>query len=443
MVGAARDRGALSDELHFAAATPMERRHLDHGSANVLRALDLPDGATVLQVGAGYGALTRYLGELAAAVHAVEPDAAAAEITALRTADLPGVVVSAAMPKGGTYDLAVVAQPYATPALLRSVPAGAVCVAVDDVSGRREVEAALRAAGTSAARVLRCAPDHHVARAVLTDELVTEHPRLAAAIGAGPARGASATGATGATSTAGAGAAGVNGCLVLAGDGAAALWPDDRLATYFNTAERAAVWCTRADVVRTGKAIEVRRAPLLPGAEPVDGISVRACVDAVVDAPTMLDVLLEEPWRATELLTGWRDLLRTTAPGLGPALWDLVPHNVLVDGDTLRPIDLEWEHARCGVPEVVERGLLVLGHLLADAGWRGAADGGSMRELAGWLGVLLGLEPSYLDRALEREVEFATIASCGTTFATVEVSAAIRSVWQQRVDQRVLVGAHR
>lgn len=425
----AQDRGSLSDELHFSASTVAERRHLDHGSANVLRGLTIAANAVVLEVGAEYGALTRYLGEQAATVHAIEPDARRAEAAATRAAGLDNVRVidgtPAELPRDVEYDLAVVAAEFATPGFMQAVGArlrrdGVICVLVEGISGRREVEAALRAAGWTAGQTLRCVPDHWVARAVLAEDLLREHPRLADAI-------AAATG---------------HGYLMLAGHRAEdidTVWPAERLGTYFNTAERAARWCTRADVVRTAAGAEVRRVPLQPGPRPVGGISVRSYTDAVIDAPTMLSVLLEEPWRAAELLAAWRELLHTQAPRLGPALWDLIPHNILVDNSMLRPIDLEWKNDGASVPVVIERGLLVLGHYLTEAGWCGAADGGTMRELAGWLGVLLGLEPTFVDTAMAREVEFATIASCGTEYGTAEVRAAIAHVWRKRAEQRVRV----
>jgi hypothetical protein len=382
----------------------------------VLRAIDITRSDRVLEVGAEYGALTRYLGERAGRVDAVEPDTGAGTV-AVRTEDLPNVRVHAEVP-AGEYDLAVVAAHRATPHLLRTLrQVPAIVVAADGLVSRREVEAALRTAGVPPPRVVTCLPDRVITRALVTEELAAEQPRLARAIGCAERP----------------------GYLLIAGEGAARRWPAGRLASYFNTTDRAAAWCTMAEVGRTGtgagSGAEVRHVPLVPNAEPVDGVSVRACTDQVYDAPTILDVLLEEPWRASELLTGWRDLLRQVAPEVGSALWDLLPHNVLVDGTTLRPIDLEWVHEGAGIPEVTERGVLVLAHYLSEAGWDGAAPGSTMRELAGWLGVLLGLDPSYVDDAAAREVTFSTIGSCGSRHATAEVHEAIRKVWEERLAQ--------
>ncbi|WP_037315689.1 methyltransferase [Amycolatopsis orientalis] len=415
LLSLAEDTGSLSDELHFAGWDATERVPLDHGAANVLRALVLPKAPRVLEIGADFGGLTRYLGEVSATVHAVEADPVRAAAVRFRTRDLGTVTVYDQPPGSGVYDLVIVQQPYATRSLLNVVrerlsPTGAVVV----LTTSRNVAKTLAAAGLEIQRELRCTPGHEVARAVLGTQIDTELPRLSAAITGGPA----------------------HGLALLCGPAAAALWPAYRLATYFNTAERAAFACTRADVVRTGEGAEVRRTPLTPS-PPVAGISVGPCTDKVYDAPTMVEVLLDEPERVAELLTGWRDLLRAEAARGVEALWDLVPHNVLVDGTTLRPIDLEWRNAEAGLPEVVERGVLVLADKLADAGWSAAADGGSMRDLAGWLGVLIGLHPSFVDTAVAREVAFSTIASCGTAHGTGEVREAIAEIWRTRLARTV------
>lgn len=60
---------------------------VDAARANIVRGLDIPTSATVLEIGAGCGAVTRYLGERAAVVDPVEP----ARLRALtaRARDLP------------------------------------------------------------------------------------------------------------------------------------------------------------------------------------------------------------------------------------------------------------------------------------------------------------------------------------------------------------------
>ena len=68
--------------------------HLHHKRANLLRPLeDILKGSTVLEIGCGCGAITRYLGELDCQVTALEGSSRRASITAERCRDLPSVKV--------------------------------------------------------------------------------------------------------------------------------------------------------------------------------------------------------------------------------------------------------------------------------------------------------------------------------------------------------------
>ncbi|GAB3576142.1 hypothetical protein GCM10027445_39750 [Amycolatopsis endophytica] len=414
----AADHTALSDELHFAALGPAERDQLDHGRANVLRALRIPADAHVLEVGAGHGALTRYLGEQTGRVDAVEP--VHTEVVRARTADLPGVRVLASVPDR-TYDL-VVADDAAHADRLK--PGGVLILAVPNRLGvsrpggssRRRWERELTAAGLTVHQVLGCLPGHRVTRVVFTGELLERHPRLAVELSGRDERWTELV-------DGGLGLDTADGLLFLASNGkpSTELWPDDVLATYFNT-DRAARWCTRADVIGD----EIRRAPLLPQA--TDTVVVREWTDAVVDAPTLPEVLIEQPWRAAELLTAWADLVHANVS------WDLVPANVLV-ADRLTAIDLEWERAGTTADEVIDRGLLLLADHLARHGWTGAAPGTSVRDLAAWLGVLLDRPTSFVDAAAEREAEFQAIRRCGiTTGAGLDHERdAMRLAWRRRL----------
>lgn len=69
------------------------RYHLSPARANCLRSLRLPREAVVLEIGAGCGAITRWLGEHVAVVDAVEPMGARAAVARARTRDLPNVEV--------------------------------------------------------------------------------------------------------------------------------------------------------------------------------------------------------------------------------------------------------------------------------------------------------------------------------------------------------------
>ena len=93
IVGAARDRSTGSPELGAAIHDWITEYHLSLQRTNLLRPLRLARGQTMVELGAGCGALTRYLGETGAAVIAVEGSAARAAIAAARCADLTNVCV--------------------------------------------------------------------------------------------------------------------------------------------------------------------------------------------------------------------------------------------------------------------------------------------------------------------------------------------------------------
>lgn len=90
------DRRVLSEELRAGITDWPSRYHLSPLRANLLRPLaGWLTGRMVLEIGAGCGALTRYLGELDAPVVALEGSPRRAAIAAARCADLANVAVIA------------------------------------------------------------------------------------------------------------------------------------------------------------------------------------------------------------------------------------------------------------------------------------------------------------------------------------------------------------
>lgn len=112
LVSHAVDLGSGSLEMLHRADGWAMRYHVDPARANVVRGFDIPHGARVLEVGAGCGAVTRYLGETAEFVDAVEPMPARAAVARQRTRDLPGVEVFCGevhdLPAVASYDVIVV-----------------------------------------------------------------------------------------------------------------------------------------------------------------------------------------------------------------------------------------------------------------------------------------------------------------------------------------------
>ena len=94
IVAGATDRSLTSPELAAGITDFATRYHLSPERANLLRPLEpLLTGKRVLELGAGCGAITRYLGELGAIVTAVEGSERRAQIIATRCHDLPNVQI--------------------------------------------------------------------------------------------------------------------------------------------------------------------------------------------------------------------------------------------------------------------------------------------------------------------------------------------------------------
>lgn len=131
------------------------RYHFSYQRSNLLRPLDIGPGTRVLDVGAGSGALSRYLGEQGADVVALEGNPVRAQAAAVRCAELPNVEVLCGalddMEPVDTFDLVLLVGVLeysgsdlggagGAPAMLRRArshlaPGGAVVVAIENQLG--------------------------------------------------------------------------------------------------------------------------------------------------------------------------------------------------------------------------------------------------------------------------------------------------------------------
>lgn len=93
ILSATGDRSSGSDELAAAITDWPSRYHLSPTRANLLRPLRLGAGLRILEIGAGTGVLSRFLGETGARVVALEGQADRARTAAVRCAGLPAVEV--------------------------------------------------------------------------------------------------------------------------------------------------------------------------------------------------------------------------------------------------------------------------------------------------------------------------------------------------------------
>jgi SAM-dependent methyltransferase len=94
-MGEENDRSCASDTLPGRIRDWPSEYHLSPHRYNLLRPLSITPATRVLEIGAGCGALTRWLGETGARVLALEGSARRAAITAARCRDLPNVTVCA------------------------------------------------------------------------------------------------------------------------------------------------------------------------------------------------------------------------------------------------------------------------------------------------------------------------------------------------------------
>ncbi|GEN81632.1 methyltransferase [Actinotalea fermentans] len=368
---------SLSDELFATATNWPEQYHLSPSRANVLRALDLPSDAVVLEIGAGCGAITRYLGERCASVDALEPTLARARVAAARTAELPHVRVFNAevadLPQVPAYDLVVVVgvleyvgsgKDDTTPyveflSALRGVlrPGGRLVLAIENRMGvkylagapedhsgevfhsvegyredgpartfsRRRLLELARLAGYRDARALGAFPDYKLTRLVFDDallchsrELAVQIPRFPSPDWATPRPALVDEGRLWAQLV-DAGAAGelANSLVLVAQAGGGT---DDVEPEGLWPAERLAVYFSmrRRRPFQVLKRVDlvdevVTVTSVLLGHGEADGLRVLPYSEPAVDGTSLVDKLLREPERLPELVGVWARLLEGRA----------------------------------------------------------------------------------------------------------------------------------
>ncbi|KQX71781.1 hypothetical protein ASD10_17610 [Aeromicrobium sp. Root472D3] len=409
VVAAASDRSSWSDELSLRVDTWTDRYHLSPLRAHVLRGLRLGPVDTVLEVGAGAGAVTRYLGEVAATVDALEADPGLAAVARVRCADLPGVVVHGLalddVPVAPAYDLVTVTEVPAgdgTPAdrLLHLVatahallrPGGRVVVALDNADGVRRLaggglarvhpggppplcatRAELADAATSAglsAQVLGAFPDHRHTRTLIDhDGLRSVDPTLAERIvrlPSPPYDGEQLDGDLERRAWSEAVAAGhdgdrANSLVLVAGGSPLDLDP----ATYWS-ADRRADLSAANHVRHTAEGRVVVRERAFPSAPALDGpITLRPQVEPYVVGESLVErvAATPAPADAAPLLGLWTSVVDEHVDAGGGVPWDLIPRNVLVDGaGTAHAIDQEWQHTSSDRRSTIRRGAFWLSY---------------------------------------------------------------------------------
>lgn len=404
IVARAQDLSSTSQQLADEAYDWATEYSLTPVRANLLRSLELPSDARVLEIGAGCGPITRYLGESCALVDSVEPMAARARVARLRTRDLTNVAIHVGLledvPLEPTYDLVVVvgvleyvANGSADPApyldflgrihtLLR--PGGSLVLAIENKIGAKYLAGApedhsdrpydsvedypmgapartftrdalvgmLTESGFDS-RVLGAFPDYKLPRVLVDDALFACDGALAARIPPFPSRDyltqrvplVSERALWSAFVEAGVGPQVPNSFVVVAGrDAPSELWPSSRLATSFSGGRRPE-YTLRTVLERDGQQLVFRRSRVAGGTDGGDDLRTGDLRHVVGQkAPHVQGLTLVESLAADRSRAG--ELLEQWL-GLLPegdeAPIDLVPHNVLVQSDgTLTVIDQEW-----------------------------------------------------------------------------------------------------
>ena len=438
----------LTVELSEVMGNP---RELDPARANLLRALTLPAEAVALEVGPGWGSLTRYLGERVRVVDALTSDPSSALITRARVTDLENVQVFAGriddIPDDSAYDLVVISDlddigwSSSNPdearrglALLatRLAPGGRVAlVATNRLGVKRqaggtdreaiagaELEAGEQFSVTELEQLFTEAGLAPASYGVFPDQwsprVVMNVPRLRMAAsplvlalpsfpspdpaGALPRTGDEAD-LWASWVASGLGADVVNAVLIVAESPSASvpLWPSTNLATYWSAGRSTEHSAENSVELNSDGTVHIRREHLADRAVPTDAIVTLApSIEQYVDGDDFVrEVAVARGIDEVQaLLARWIDLVDSKIAAGGPVLWDLVPHNLILRGDTVNPIDQEWVLAGDDWHPVIRRGIFWLASRLAE---RRAVpewfDGDSIADGAIQLGELVGLAP--------------------------------------------------
>lgn len=471
IISEAKDLSSTSDELISLADGWAQTYHLHPSRANVLRGLNLPAEARVLEIGAGCGAITRYLGETCALVDALEPVPVRAAAARARTRDLANVEVFVGelddVPLEPVYDVIVVIgvleyvghgtgdrAPYLD--FLRGIeqrlaPGGSLVLAIENQLGvkylagapedhtnrlfdsledypadspartfsRKQLDALFRAADLEP--VFHVAfPDYKITRAVLgafpeqVRSLLHRIPQFPSPdwMGHRP-RLADEQSMWRTLVNAGLEFDTGNSFLVVASKAdAAQLWPADVAGVFFSVGRRAA-YTAETVVEIVDDTVRFRRRALCPtGRGSADVYSLVESVHGYEDGEDLLDhIARTKDADLDRYIAGWLEQLDAAIADRGAASIDLVPHNIVIDENRqLHVVDVELEH---GVPreQVVRRGVYWMayrvGRISAFDRWPQAQ---TVRDLAVRFGAAAGLDPegAWLDDVINEEARVQT-----------------------------------
>jgi Methyltransferase domain len=463
----ATDLSSTSDELIRHADDWAQTYHLHPARANIVRSLELPKSARVLEIGAGCGAITRYLGESCASVDALEPVPVRAAAARARTRDLDNVEVFvgelADVPAEAVYDVIVVIgvleyvgagtadrTPYLN--FLRGIrerllDGGTLVLAIENQLGakylagspedhsgrvfdslegypvgspartfsRRQLRQLLVDAGLDPS-FLVAFPDYKMTRAVLGEfpdqarSLLYRIPQFPSPDWSDPRPPLADEYSLWRTLV----EAGLefetgNSFLVLGKNGASTseLWPGDIAARFYSTGRRARL--SAQTIVRAeGAGVRFVREPLTDDKPlPDDRFAVVGSDHPYEPGQDLLEYVARNPDAdLVALLAEWQAKIDEGHTGDAGTL-DIVPHNLIRDVDgTLRVIDVELVGS-VARGQIVRRGLYWMAHHVVRASPAGRwGEARTVRDVAVQLGAAAGLDRrgNWLEQALREEL---------------------------------------
>lgn len=492
IIAASTDLRSLSDELPRRRGTWTARYHLARERGNILRPLALRSDFRILEIGAGCGAVTRYLGETCATVDALEPTPQRAAIARLRTRDLSTVEVFvgelADIPEEPAYDAVVIVGvleyvggsgghedriEFLQAARKRLRPGGSVVCAIENRLGaqylagapeehvassfeglegyphrgpartfsRAEIERLFRHAGLNPT-VLGVMPDYKFARLLFADPLLdSQAMSLAWSAPAFPSdasphprpRLMSELHLWRALVDAGLGGHFANSLLLVASDGdGASLWPEGLLGAFY-PANRLGSLTTESRLWDHDGALSLQRSRLSDADALHQDLLHRPRSQGWVSGRPMLDALEQaDDEQAQALLKAWRSLVESDRSEDGARNIDMVPANLVIRTDgCLEPVDQEWYHRDYSPQDIVARGILTVGIVLANRAPHDRWPEGSetVRDVVGHIATLTG-ETHIGDRLPEiLEQESALVARI-----TGDEQALVRKDFEQALE---------
>ena len=463
----AADRSSASDEMGLLADGFAQRYHVDPARANIVRGLQFPPDARVLEIGAGCGAVTRFLGETCGLVDALEPVPVRAAAAAARTRDLDNVQVFVGMtddlPCEPTYDVAVVvgvleyvgrgaaeAAPYLEflgAIRERLKPNGTLVLAIenqfgvkywsgspedhtgrpfDSVEGyrrakrpvrtfsRHQLQDLLAAAGFDA-EIRVAFPDYKLTRTVFGD-LPTSARTLMHRIPSFPSpdRGRESRRTSHEASVwrsvvdAHLEPEFGNSFLALAGkDGPQTLWPPQQLGVFYSEGRRAELQMqTVLELV--DERVMFHRSPRSVAKGAADAPALRGGTSEFIPSRDVVDLIVEGGLEAAApILRRWLELLDQAGVD-GSVQLDLVPHNLVIEDGSgaVTIIDTEFDDWLLPRDQVVRRGIFELARRVVNGAPPGRwAAHGTISGLMRELGTGAGLpaDGSWVQTAAREE----------------------------------------